>query len=143
MFSKVLSNWKVWAHGLLLAVVGAVVTGLTGQSIPGVSQVTMLIMVALSAAIGYLVKNVFTQTVPNGSNLFSLSIVDIAYMVMQFVLTGILTAVGTMLAAWHFPTLAEFGAIAWTAATNALVYLAKNFVTNSQGSMTSESKAVK
>ncbi len=138
MFQKVFSSWKVWGHGLLLAVLGALAAAFTGQSIPGVSEVNMLIMVALSAGIAYLIKNVFTQTVPNGSSLFRLSLVDVGYMVLQFVLTGILTAVLATLATWHFPTLAGLEAIAWTAVTNAVVYLAKNFVTNSQGQLASE-----
>ncbi len=138
MFKQVFSNWKVWGHGLLLAVLGAVGAGITGQHIAGISEANTLLMVAASAAIGYLIKNVLTQTVPNGSNIFSLNIVDIGYMVLQFVLTGILTAIGTMLATWHFPTLTQLVAISWMAVTNAIIYLAKNFVTNSQGQLAAE-----
>ena len=144
MFKTLFSSWKVWGHGLLLAVLGAVFTALTGQHIPGLSEANMLIMVALSAAIGYLMKNVFTQGVPNGSTLFSLSLADIGYMVFQFIVTGILTAVGTTLALWQFPTLAQLGAIAWTAITNALIYLAKNYlITNSQGQILTPEPATK
>ncbi len=138
MFQKVFSTWRVWGHGLLLAVLGALATALTGQSIPGVTEAHMLVMVALSAGIAYLIKNVLTGTIPNGSSLFSLNLTDIAFMVLQFVMTGILTAVLAILATWHFPTLAGLEAIAWTAVTNAVVYLAKNFVTNSQGQLASE-----
>ena len=142
MFKQLFASWKVWGHGLLLAVLGAVLAAaepmLHASTLPGMNEIQTVLCIGLAAGLSYLVKNVLSQGTPNGSSLFSLGAVDIGYMIFQVILSGIFTSVIALLAAHQLPTLAQLWTIVLGAFGNGLTYLVKNFVTNSQGKLAPE-----
>lgn len=141
MFQKVFGNWKIWGHALLVAVIAAVVSSMDVTPLAGMTHLMMMTDIALATALTYLVKHVFTQGLPNGSSLFSLSPLDILYTIFQTVGSGLIVAVVATLQTHGFPSLAELGTISWAAVQSGLIYLVKNFMTNSQGAMAIEPPA--
>ncbi len=142
MFTQLLANWKTWAHGLLLAVLGAVgallMPTLQAGNFPGFSEMQMMLAVGLAAGITYILKILAAQGTPNGTALFKLGLPDILYMVFQTVFSAVLLALVPIFQSGKLPSLVELKTIVVAGAINGLVYLFKNFFTNSQGAIAPE-----
>ncbi len=139
MFTQLFANWKTWGHGLLLAVLGAVgallMPMLQAGTFPGFSELQMVLAVGLAAGITYILKILAAQGTPNGTALFKLGLPDIIYTIFQTIVSGILLALVPIFQSGKLPSLAELKTIAIAGAINGMVYLFKNFFTNSQGAL--------
>ena len=137
MFKQLFTSWKVWGHGLLLAVLGAMASLLLpilqAGTFPGFSQLQMMLAVGLAAAATYFLKVLATQGAPNGTPLFSLGLSDLLFMLFQTIVSGVLMSLVPILKSGRFPTSAELKTISVAAILNGAAYLLKNFFTNSQG----------